>query len=75
MMMVLRDLYSVELVNINKELATLWEKGNSLTQNSLLEFKDKELPSHMEKFNKELISKKCENLKNKMAFLQGRAYT
>lgn len=75
MMSMMRGHYTIELSSINKELATLWEKGNILSQNAIFESKDKALTLHMEKFNKELISKK--NLKfekDKLVFSQGRAY-
>lgn len=47
--------YTLELSNLNKDLATLWEKGNSLAQDPLFETSDKALTSHMESFNKDFI--------------------
>lgn len=72
-MMLLRAHYTTELVKINKELALLWEKGNSLTLDALFESKDKALTAHMERFNKEMISWKNGKFeKDKLAFTQGR---
>lgn len=57
-MFILRGHYATELTSINKEIASLWAKGNTLMHDVLFDTKDKLLTLHMEKFNKVDYQKK-----------------